>query len=320
MRFSQWYFLVFIIPVILLFLLSGKQSLPFSNVGLLKQTGRASIIKHRIGRWFIAAAMCSFIIAMARPQIPTDVLPAQGQGIDIMMILDVSGSMESVDFKPNRLEVARETIDNFIDKRFEDRIGLVIFAGTAYTRVPLTLDHDVVKASLQDVSTASVGEDGTAIGMAISVGINRLKKSQANSKVMILVTDGDNNAGAISPDTAAQLASEEGIKVYSIGVGTDQTIMPVDFMGQTRYQTMDSGLNEPLLQSIADSTGGQYFRAADEEKLTATFEDIDQLEKTDFDQDEFMLYDELAFVFIKLGLLLMLIGIFLDRYLFIRIP
>lgn len=320
MRFSQWYFLL-LIPVILFLMTERtKDAMPFSNVGLLKRAGLKKTMKHKIGRWLIVAALCLFAVALARPQIPASMLPNKGEGIDIVTVLDVSESMQSVDFKPNRLEVARSTIEDFIGKRFDDRIGFVVFAGTAYTRVPLTLDHDVVLQSLQDVQTESVSEQGTAIGMAVSVGINRLKKSDAETKIMILVTDGDNNAGTIDPETASRLAADLGLKIYVIGVGTDKTIYPVQFMGQTTYQTTDSGLNEPLLKNIAETTHGQYYRAMDEQGLEQIFEDIDQLEKTDFDRDTFQTYDEWAFFFIKLGLILLLIGIALDRYVYVQIP
>jgi len=320
MRFLNWPLLLLLIPVLAMMLFKKQSSIGFSNINKLKAQGRKSTVKHKIGKWLMTLALCSLIIGLARPQIPGDRLPQNGKGIDIMMIFDVSGSMESVDIKPTRLEVARTTIENFIKSRFDDRIGLIIFAGSAYTRVPLTLDHQVVLSSLDSVTTDSVGEKGTAIGMAVSVGINRLKKSEASSKIMILVTDGDNNAGSINPETAADLAKQSDIKVYSIGVGTDQTILPVNFMGATRYQTMDSGLNEPLLQSIADTTGGVYFRAEDQKDFTEIFNEINQLEKTDFERDAFQAYDDLAFLFIKIGLGLLLIGILFDRYIFIHLP
>ena len=210
--------------------------------------------------------------------------------------------MQSVDFEPNRLAVALETIDKFIRQRPQDRISLVIFAGEAYTKIPLTLDHNIIRESLKEVSTDSVNEDGTAIGMAISVGINRLKKSDAASRIMLLVTDGDNNAGAISPEAASELAKELGIKIYTIGVGTDETIIPVRVFGQIRYQRMEGGLNEELLRAIADTTEGQYYRAKDSKTLDAIFNNINRLEKTEFEQDHFRQYTDFAFIFIKIGL------------------
>lgn len=321
MRFEAPYYLLLIPLVLLPFLIRRhKTALDYSNVNHLKKAGLKKTYGHIYGKILIAISLCLFVIALARPQLPADLLPDTSKGIDIAMVLDVSGSMESVDFTPNRLEVARDTIESFVKERYDDRIGFIIFGGSSYTRVPLTMDHDVILSSLEEVTTDSVSEEGTAIGMAVSVGINRLKKSDGKSKIMILVTDGDNNAGAINPDTASQLAKELGIKIYTIGVGTDQTIMPYDYFGTTQYQTMDSGLDETLLINIADVTGGQYFRATDASSLQAIFDVIDQLEKTDMDRDTFMTYDEWAFAFIKLGLIFLVVGLGLDRYMYLQIP
>ena len=320
-RFLNWYFLLLIPAVIYLFLIRRKKSaLKFSSVKILENGGMKKTIKHRIGKFVITAAVVLLIIALARPQVLEGNLPVHEKGIDIAVVLDVSGSMQSVDFEPNRLAVALETIDKFVQQRPQDRISLIIFAGTAYTKIPLTLDHNIIRESLKEVSTESVNEDGTAIGMAISVGINRLKKSDAVSKIMLLVTDGDNNAGAISPEAASELAKELGIKIYTIGVGTDKTIIPVKVFGQTRYQQMEGGLNEELLQAIADTTEGQYYRAKDSKTLDAIFNNINRLEKTEFEQDHFRQYTDFAFIFIKIGLAMLLAGIFLDRYYFVQIP
>lgn len=257
---------------------------------------------------------------MARPQLPKGNSPVFEQGIDIALALDVSGSMQSVDFTPNRLEVARKTIQDFVEERPNDRISLIAFAGTAYTRVPLTLDHNVVSESLRDISFDSVNEDGTAIGMAISVGLNRLKKSNSSSKIIILVTDGSNNAGSINPETASDLAKDYGIKIYPIGVGSDKTLIPYEVFGQTTYRQVDGDLNEELLNRIAEKTNGKYFRAKDSGALSQVFEDINKLEKTEFEKDDFKQYIELAFILIIIALALLVIGIFLDRYYFIQIP
>jgi len=322
-RFANWYFL-FLIPLII-FIFWGlqekrKSALKFSSVKLLISSGMKKTIKHKIGKYIITLSLIILAVAMARPQLTGEAAPVGQQGIDIALILDVSGSMLSVDFEPNRLEVAKETIGKFVAERPQDRISLVIFAGTAYTRIPLTLDHNIIRESIEEVSAESVNQDGTAIGMAIAVGINRLKNSEAESKVMILVTDGDNNAGAINPDTAAEMAKELGIKIYTIGVGTDKTIIPIQALGRTMYQQYEGGLNEELLKNIADATGGQYYRAMDSKALSQIFSNINELEKTEFEQDFFVDYTELAYYLIKIGLVLLLLGIFLDRYYFIRIP
>ena len=318
---ANWPFLLLIPVLIGLFWLTQKQrGLKFSSVMLLKRADGRRTIKHKIGKALVLTGLCLAIIALARPQAiaGNDFIP--NRGIDIAMILDVSGSMRSVDFEPNRLEVARKTIDDFIAERAGDRISLIVFAGTAYTRIPLTLDHNIVRESLGEVTLDSVSEDGTAIGMAISVGLNRLKKSDAVSRVMILVTDGDNNAGVIDPLTASKLAQEMGIRVYTIGVGSDTTIIPYRSFGQTQYQTYEGGLDEALLMEIAGLTGGLYFRAMDTGALSRIFETISQLEKTDFEDDHQLQYHELAFPLIQAALILLAVGITLDRFWFVQIP
>lgn len=321
-RLANWYFLFLIPFIIYIFLIvKNKSGLKFSSVKMLMSSGMKKTNKHKIGKYIIVFSLILMTIAMARPQLPQSDVPSNKKGIDIAVILDVSGSMESVDFEPNRLKVAMKTIDEFVVERPSDRISLIIFAGTAYTRVPLTLDHNIVRESLKDVKVESVNEQGTAIGMAISVGVNRLKKSDATTKIMLLVTDGDNNAGSINPNTAAELAKELGIRIYTIGVGTDETIIPVqDVFGQTRYQKIEGGLNEALLQEIAKTTEGEYFRARGEKALTQIFDNINKLERSDFEQDFFVQYTELAFILIKIALVLLLLGIFLDRFYFVQIP
>ncbi|HEY9060232.1 MAG TPA: VWA domain-containing protein [Pseudobacteroides sp.] len=320
-RFANWYFLL-IVPLIayLLLMKRNKSFLKFSSIKLLESAGMQKTVKHKIGKYIILAGLTILVIALARPQLPQKDSPVSQKGVDITMALDVSGTMQSVDFEPSRLEVARKTIEDFIKGRNEDRLSLVIFAGAAYTRVPLTLDHNILRESLAGVTSKSVNQDGTAIGMAISVGLNRLKKSDSTSKIMILVTDGDNNAGEIDPNTASDLAKELGVKIYTIGVGTDRTVIPVEYFGETRYQQVEGGLNEELLKNVAQATGGQYYRAKDPQALAQIFSTIDKLEKSKFQQDNFMQYHELAFILIGIGLLLLLVGIFFDKYYFVQIP
>lgn len=320
-RFASWYFLLFIpILPVLFFMLKKKAALKFSSVKMLQASGMKKSIRHLIGKLLICLSMILLITAMARPQRLDEDAPVSGQGIDIAMVLDVSGSMQSVDFQPSRLAVAVDTIDSFVGDRPQDRISFIIFAGTAYTRIPLTLDHELIRQSLREVGTESVNEDGTAIGMAISVGLNRLKKSDAASRIMVLVTDGDNNAGAINPATASALAADMGVKIYTIGVGTDQTIIPVNVFGQIRYQRAEGGLNEALLQEIAQTTGGQYYRAKDAAGLNQIFDNINQLEKSEFNRDNFRQYTELAFDLIKIALILLVLGLFFDRFYFVQVP
>jgi Ca-activated chloride channel family protein len=322
MRFANGWLLLLIPAAIFLFwFFRHKQGLKFSSVKLLRSAGKAKTIKHKIGKILIVCGLVLALTALARPQTTQKTEFILQQGIDIVMILDVSGTMQSIDFEPNRMEVARKTIDDFIAGRSSDRISLVIFAGDAFTRIPLTLDHSVVRESLAGVSTKSINQDGTAIGMAISVGLNRLKKSEAASRIMILVTDGDNNAGAIDPLTASNLAQESGIKIYTIGIGSDELILPVQgFFGQTQYQQYPGGFDEALLKQIADITGGRYFKAEDPKALEQVFATINQLERTEFEDDNYKEYNELAFPIIMAALLLLAAGIVLDKYLFVQIP
>lgn len=319
MRFAYPYLLL-CIPVVLFLFFYRKKSgaIKFSRVSILRKTAKSKV--HKIGRYLVLLSAILIIVALARPQIEKSILPIKEEGIDIAMVLDVSESMASVDFEPNRLAVAKDTIKAFIEKRYSDRLSFIIFSGNAYTRIPLTLDRDIINSSLDEVNTSMMQEKGTAIGMAISVGLNRLKDSDAETKIMILVTDGDNNAGAIDPHTASQLAKDLGIRIYTIGVGSDVTKLPYNYFGQTRYQVYEDGLNEELLMEIAETTDGQFYRAKDEAALETIFEEINKLEKSDFDQNDFMDYRELSYSLLKLGLILLLVGLFIDKYVYIKIP
>lgn len=290
----------------------------FSSVRMLLSGGMKKTFLHKVGRYLILLGLITAVAAMARPQGAKANVTASQRGIDIAVVLDVSVSMQSIDFRPNRLEVAKKTIDSFIAKRPQDRIALVVFKATAHTVIPLTHDHSILRDALMETGDHSVVEDGTAIGMALAVGLNRLKNSDAASKIIILVTDGDNNSGALDPESAAFMASELGIKVYAIGVGTDRMIIPIP--GTNEYDIYDDGFDEELLEYIADTTGGKYYRASNPQLMTSIFSDIDKLEKTDFDQGVVYEYSELGFVLIKIALILLALGIFMDRLLFIRIP
>ena len=225
-------------------------------------------------------ALALIIVVLARPQSSTSYSDHNTEGIDIVMALDISGSMKAVDFKPNRLEAAKDVAKKFVAGRPDDNIGLVIFAGESFTQCPLTTDHAVLTNLFQDVTTGML-EDGTAIGMGLATAVNRIRDSKAKSKVIILLTDGVNNMGAISPEKAAELAQTFGIRVYTIGVGTHGTAqVPVQTALGVRMQDMEVRIDEPLLQSIADMTGGKYFRATTKNNLVAIYDEIDQMEKT----------------------------------------
>lgn len=240
-------------------------------------------------------ALALTIVALARPQSGSRAVQVTSEGIDIMLAIDASGSMRAEDFKPNnRLYVARQVADQFVDGRVGDRIGLTVFAGAAYTQCPLTLDYGVLK---QLIATIDFGTpDGTAVGMAIANSVNRLRKSTARSKVIILLTDGRNNAGEIDPVTAAEAARALRIKIYTIGVGVEgEADYPVDdpLFGR-RYVKMASDVDDPTLKKIADLTGGLFFRATSAEALKEIYARIDRLEKTKVESREYVDYADLG--------------------------
>lgn len=223
------------------------------------------------------------VLALARPQYGVRHETISTFGVDIVVVLDRSGSMRALDFEPNRLEAAKQTIENFVAGRPGDRIGLVAFAKESYTACPLTLDHTALSALADDIDFAAEGEDGTSIGLGLASAVNRLRKSDATSRVVILVTDGRNNAGSIAPETAAELAAEFDIRVYTVGVGTRGRVpMPVsDRFGRQQVVQVSVEIDEEALTRIAERTGGRYFRADEREKMEEIFSEIDRMEKTE---------------------------------------
>jgi len=240
------------------------------------------------------AVIALLIIAAARPQSIADTEELATEGADIVLALDISGSMRAMDFKPkNRLYAAKEVARDFIERRRSDRIGLVVFAGYSFTQCPLTLDHQVLKDLLDQVDIGMV-EDGTAIGMALATSINRLRESSAKSKIIILLTDGINNRGEIDPITAGQMARAEGIKVYTVGAGKrGMALFPVEDALGKRYVSLAVEINEESLQEIAAITGGKYFRATDTRKLEEVYREISELEKTRIDLTHYRRFNEL---------------------------
>jgi Ca-activated chloride channel homolog len=319
-RILNWYFLFLIIPVLYLFFIKKKHSsIKFSNINIIKNSIKKGNFKSKIGKIFIFLSVLMFIIALARPQSIKNFNIAKKKGIDIAIAFDVSKSMMEEDFAPNRLEAGKRVIENFIDGRKNDRIGFVIFSGTAYTKIPLTNDYNAIKQIIRRVSYKDVSSNGTAIGMGVAVSVNRLKNSSAKSKIMILVTDGENNAGTIAPETAAILAKELGVKIYTIGVGSDSEAVR-DFFGNISYRKRNDGPDEELLKKISIETGGKYFRATDEKALADIFTTIDKMEKSNIDTKNYIEYKELFSIFIKIGLIFLILGVILEKYIFIRIP
>jgi len=264
-----------------------------------------------------ALAFALVVVAMARPQYKNTTVERNAEGIDIVLTLDISTSMKAEDLKPNRLEAAKNVAENFIQKRISDRIGLVLFARKSFTMVPPTLDYDLLTRLLGEVEMGVV-EDGTAIGMGIATAVNRLKESEAKSKVIILLTDGQNNSGEIDPVTAADLAVSYGIKIYTIGAGTRGTApYPVqDPIFGNRYQNVKVNIDEEMLTKIADMTGGAYFRATDTEKLKDIYNQIDQLEKTKIEEVIYTDYQDLYPRFLLPGILLLVLSVVSDRFVF----
>ena len=256
-------------------------------------------------------AISALIIALARPQSSDNWSETSTEGIDIMISLDVSTSMLAQDFDPNRLNAARKLASEFIAGRPHDRMGLVIFAGESFTQCPLTTDHAVLLNMFQEVK-AGLLDDGTAIGLGLGTAVTRLKDSDSKSKVIILLTDGVNNTGEITPQTAADLAALEHIRVYTIGVGTQgKAKYPIQTPFGIDYQMIDVEIDEGVLQDIAQKTGGQYFRATDNERLKEIYHEIDQLEKTKMRSKEFSRKHEEYFLFALAALIAILLEVLL---------
>ncbi|MDG0815829.1 vWA domain-containing protein [Bdellovibrio svalbardensis] len=276
-----------------------------------------------------ALAIVFAIIALARPQEMNTKIKKNVEGIDIVICLDISDSMLIEDMKPlNRLEAAKETIKKFIEGRSSDRIGLVIFAGESFTVVPPTLDYQLILQRVGEITTAQQAriKDGTALGVALANAAGRLKDSQAKSRVVIFMTDGENNSGTIDPETGLDIAKGYGVKIYSIGIGKDgPTRIPIytrDIFGQKvkTYQPFDSTVNEDLLGRMAKDTGGKYYRASKEDSLRGIFKDIDSLEKTKIDINKFTNYTEKFPPYLVIAIILYLAALVLGRSWLRRVP
>lgn len=261
------------------------------------------------------AAITFLILALARPQQKLTTIERNAEGIDIVMVIDISSSMKAEDLKPNRFEAAREVAKEFISKRVSDRIGLVTFAMKSFTVVPPTLDYKLLSQLLDDLEMGVI-EDGTAIGMGIATGVNRLKESEAKSKVIIVLTDGQNNAGEIDPVTAADLALTYGIKIYTIGAGTRGTApYPVqDPIFGRRYQNIEVNIDEEMLTSVAQLTGGKYYRATDSQELSRVYNEIDSLEKSKVEELIYTDFEDEYPQYLGLALLLLSLGFITDRF------
>jgi Ca-activated chloride channel family protein len=267
-------------------------------------------------------AIALLIVVLARPQSRSSYKDVKTEGIDIVMALDISGSMLAKDFKPNRIEAAKEVAQDFIDSRPNDRIGLVIFSGESFTQCPLTTDHAVIKNLFSGIHTGMVA-DGTAIGNGLATAVTRVKDSKAKSKVIILLTDGVNNQGSVAPLTAAEIAKAFGVRVYTVGVGTiGKALAPIAMYpdGSYEYGYVDVNIDEKVLNSISDMTGGKYFRATDNNKLKDIYKEIDRLEKTIFEEKNFTNKAEHFLPFAIAAALFLMLEFALRNTLFKSIP
>lgn len=268
-----------------------------------------------------AAAFALLVVALARPQDVEQNVRTNAEGIDIMLAIDVSGSMLARDFKPDRITAAKEVAVSFIADRYGDRIGLVAFAGEAFTQSPLTTDQSTLQTLLARIRSGLI-EDGTAIGNGLATAINRLRESDAKSKVIILLTDGVNNQGQIAPMTAAEIAKAQGIRVYTIGVGSEgmAPYPAIDMFGNLTFVNQKVEIDEKVLKAISDMTGGKYFRATDKDKLKAVYNEINQLEKSKIEVTEHISYHELFLTWVLAALGLLMAEFLLSNLVLKRIP
>ncbi|HAH23026.1 MAG TPA: aerotolerance regulator BatA [Prolixibacteraceae bacterium] len=319
-----FYLLLLLLPIIAWYIWQQKKlgaSLQFSsNMGFARiPKNWKYYFRHSV---FVLQmlSLSILIVALARPQSSNSWSNVTTKGIDIVIALDISGSMMAMDFSPNRIEAAKDVAIQFISGRPNDRIGLVIFSGESFTQCPLTTDHATVINLFKGVESGMI-EDGTAIGNGLATAVSRLKDSDAISKVVILLTDGENNRGEIAPVTAGELAKTFGIRVYTIGIGTmGMAPFPVQTPFGVQVRDVEVKIDEVLLQKIASTTGGKYFRATNNNKLAEIYQEIDKLEKSKIDVKEYSKKEEEYLKYASAGTLLLLLGMFLKTTIFRNIP
>ncbi len=317
----EYLWLLILPPLVMLYyFLRKKQLFPvmvFSNNALFGKSAGKEWNPRTLSYILYSLAMVFMVLALARPQSSLSWQNVTTEGIDIVIALDVSGSMLAEDFKPNRLEAAKQVAMEFIEERPYDRIGLVVFAGEAFTQCPLTTDHDVLLNLFKDVKNGIL-QDGTAIGDGLATAVSRLKNSDAKSKVVILLTDGFNTSGYVPPLTAAEIAKSFGVRVYTIGVGANgYAPMPYQTpFGTTEYQKVEVRIDEQTLQKIAGITGGEYFRATDEKALEKIYDEIDKLEKAKIEVTEYSKKSEEFLPLLLIATALILIDFILTKTIF----
>jgi len=324
---DPWFLLLLVaIPVMVYgYVARRKQrsgTIRYSDVESLRRAdvGRTGRFRHALFVFRIIA-LSALIVAFARPQTGITSETVTAEGIDIVLVVDISSSMLAEDLQPNRLEAAKAVAAEFVMGRRNDRIGLVVFAGQAFTQVPLTLDYSVVTDLLGQMEVGMI-QDGTTVGMGLATAVKRLQASDAESKVIVLLTDGRSNTGEIGPVTAAQMAQALGVKVYTVGAGSRGTArVPVDdpTVGR-RYVNMQVDVDEPTLQEIAELTGGRYFRATDTESLSQIYGEIDALETTEIEVQNFTSYGELFHYPLAAGLLLLVVEVGVGQTVLRKLP
>jgi len=327
---SDWYYLLLLIVLpIAIYWYKKKDkelasSLIYSNLQGLKKLVGVERGKRRvyISRGLRLLTVLLLILALSRPQKGLSEKEFIAKGIDIMLVVDISGSMRAVDFRPNRLEAVKKVAHKFISERHNDRIGLIVFGAASFLQCPLTIDYGILEELLDRVTFVEERYDGTAIGMAIAHAVNRLKDSNSKSKIMILLSDGRNNAGELDPLTAADMAKAYGIKIYTIGAGKKgKAPYPVALPdGSVQYRLVDVEIDESLLTKVAEMTGGKYFRATDEKSLEQIYDEINELEKSDIKVKEYVNFKDLYHLFLIPGVCLLFVLVFLDRVVWRVIP
>ena len=315
----EYFWLFLVLPLILVwYILRNRRLQGTFKISTVSSFGKTKFPYFRHTLIFLRIfGLTALITAIARPQTSSSWQDVTTEGIDIVIAMDISGSMLAEDFKPNRLEASKDVAMKFISERPYDRIGLVIYAGESFTQCPLTTDHDVLLNLFKDVKNGMI-EDGTAIGMGLATAVNRLKDSEAKSKVVILLTDGVNNSGSIPPVTAAEIAREFGIRVYTIGVGTNGTAPTPyqDQFGRTVYQDVPVRIDEKTLSEIAKLGDGQYFRAFNKNKLENIYKEIDKLEKSKINVTDYRKKSEYFWPFALLAAALFFVEFLLKNTLF----
>ena len=321
----QFLYLLLLVPgFIVWYIFRHSRSIPeiqLSSTEVFENTRRSlrSYLYHGLFALRMLA-IALLIVAFSRPQTNLSRQDVSVEGIDIVMALDVSGSMLAQDLKPDRLEAAKSVALDFFNGRPNDRVGLVVFSGEAFTQCPLTTDHAVISNMFKDIHSGMI-EDGTAIGDGLATAVNRLRESQAISKVIILLTDGNNNTGSLDPVSAAEIAKLYGIRIYTIGVGTYGTApYPVQTPFGIQYQNMEVTIDEDLLRQVANMTNGKYFRATSNQKLEQIYKEIDQLEKSKIDVTEFRKKHEEYLSLAVFALLFFTLEIIMRNTVFRRVP